>query len=472
MLNASKAFTGFARKMEADLGSRFRNLENIVQSISIGRQKDPSSGVIGGFKIPLGARSNGVYMNCDSTVGKPYWANPQVPGLRIESPPAVAARIQDALASGKTEDSIKDFVQPFMRYDEETRQYVVTPVIKGVNDSMIAGTALPYWNIGFLNKVFKQPFTTSFAKNLVSVEGFGNPWADALAIFTASFEGFGRVSNAAKGTVEMNSSNPVSSEIGQMMTDVVNLVVDYESSIEESMRATGQSGNFLSATAIADRERYANMVLERIHDALIYFGNAESGTQGLVDFAGEDSYNGTPLDDIVNDATNTHKGADVVAAMNNVIGEFLRENFYLPRKLKINCSTYVMKAMLNTTYSDEFNPDSPMQTISGRFDTKNSVGGGLQTCEWTLVADPMLDPETPFNTDNSDLFIMTVPEADSAMGEQQGLVIAPEPLKQFIVPPMYQRGGFLYTMIKRVGGVLAPIEGTVKVIRGFGYQGD
>ena len=158
--------------------------------------------------------------------------------------------------------------------------------------------------------------------------------------------------------------------------------------------------------------------------------------------------------------------------MNNVIGEFLRENFYLPRKLKINCSTYVMKAMLNTTYSDEFNPDSPMQTISGRFDTKNSVGGGLQTCEWTLVADPMLDPETPFNTDTSDLFIMTVPEADSAMGEQQGLVIAPEPLKQFIVPPMYQRGGFLYTMIKRVGGVLAPIEGTVKVIRGFGYQGD
>ena len=471
MINSSKAFTGFASKMESDLGNRFQNIDSIVQSVSIGRQKDPSSGVIGGFKLPVGARSQGVYMNCDSAVGRHYWANSQNPSLRIETAPAVSARIQDAVASGKTPEAIKESIQTYMRYDSATKQYVITPVIKGVNDSMVAGSAIPYWNIGFLNKIFKQPYTTSFAKNLVSIEGFGNPWADALAIFTASFEGFGRISNSAKSTIESNASNPVSSELGQMMTDVVNLVVDYESSIEENMRATGQNGNFLSASAIADRERYANMVLERIHDALIIFGNAESGTLGLVDVAGEDAYTGTPLNSIVTSTTNTHKGADIVNAMNEVIGEFLRANFYLPKKLKINCSTYVMKAMLSTTYSDEFNPDSPMQTIKGRFDAKNSVGGQLQTCEWSLVADPMLDPNTPFNTADSDLFIMTVPEADSALGEQQGLVIAPVPLSQFIVPPVYQRSGFLYTMIKRVGGILAPIEGTVKVIRGFGYQG-
>lgn len=474
-INTGKAFEGFSKKISEDLARRFQTVDSVISSISIGRQKDSALGGGnsggGGFKIPLGMTSQGVYMNCDTASGKSHWANPQRPALVVDSPDAVLARIQDALADGKTQDSIREDIQTYMRYDRDRGAYVVTPVIKGVNDSMIAGTAIPHWNIGYLNKIFKQPFTTSFAKNLVVKEGFGNPWADVLAIFLESFEGFGRISNAAKGTVEMNSSNPVTSQMQQMMTDVVNLVVDYETSIEENMRAGSQKGNFLSSVAIADRERYANMVLDRIHDALIIFGNQESGTLGLIDIAGEENYTGTPIDDIVNDVSNVTKGADIVEAMNGIIGEFLRENFYLPKKLKINCSTYVMKGMLNTSYSKGYSPDSPMQTISGRFDSKNSTGGGLQTCEWTLVADPMLDPSTPFNTDNSDLFIMTVPEADSALGAQQGLVIAPTPLDQFIVPPMYQRGGFLYTMIKRVGGILAPIEGTIKVIRGFGYQG-
>ena len=46
MLNAK--FTGFARKMEADLGTGSEICSRSVNSI--GRQKDPSSGVIGGFK--------------------------------------------------------------------------------------------------------------------------------------------------------------------------------------------------------------------------------------------------------------------------------------------------------------------------------------------------------------------------------------------------------------------------------------
>jgi hypothetical protein len=471
MITASKGFAKFADTFSADMDRRYPNIMKAMEGVSIGRNKDPSSGGSGSFKMGPLLQKSGVFMNTDSKV-MPYVANERKSAIRVESPPAVVRHIQDSIASGKSEADVKKEIQSTMRFDPKEGQYVVTPVIAGINDSLIGQSAINAWNIGYLTKIFKQPFSQSFAKNLVSVEGFGNPWCDAVAVFKASFEGYGRISNVARGSIETNNSNPVSSENGLIMTDIINLAVDYESSIEEQMRASGQPGNFLAGAAFGDRERYANMVLERMHDALIYFGNAETGTDGLVDVAtgGEIAYLGTPFNDIVEGASTT-KGSLIVEALNAIIAEYLRENRYMVREIKINCSTYVMKALTSTTYSQGYNPSSPMEVIKGRFDAQNSIGGGVQSCAWTLVADPMLDPETAFNPDDSDLFIMTVPSVASAMEDQNGLVISPEVLKQFIVPPLYQRGGLLYTMYKRVGGIIAPVENTVKVYRGVGFQG-
>ena len=475
MINASTGFQGFARKFETDLSSRFPNVMKSLEGVSIGRNKDSAVGNSGSYKIGPSIQKAGVYMNADSVV-KPYVANPIKSAIRIESPEPVLRYIQDSLAAGKKEDAIKGEINNFMHFDAKTGQYVITPTVKGLAganfDSLIGSTAIPYWNIGYMQKIFKQPFSQSFAKNLVSVEGFGNPWCDVVAVFKESFEGFGRISNVARGTFEQNNSNPVTNEMGVIMQDVINIAVDYESSIEEALRANGQIGNFLSPAAIGDRERYANMVLERMHDALIIFGNAETDTDGLLDLAqgGVINYTGTPFDDIVNGASTT-KGSEIVEALNAIIAEFLRENLYMPREIKISCSTYVMKALTATTYSQSYNPNSPMQVIQGRFDSQNSIGGGLQSCAWSLVADPMLDPSTPFNTEDSDLFIMTIPSVASALEDQHGLVIAPEILKQYIVPPLYQRGGMLYTMYKRVAGIIAPVANTIKVYRGVGYVG-
>ena len=475
MINASQGFQNFAKKMENDLEKRFPNILGSIENVSIGRNKDSSVGNSGSFKMGPLMQKSGVYMNCDSRVA-PYTANMLRPAIHIESPEPVLRYIQDSIASGKKEADVKKEINSFMHFDAKRGQYVITPTIKGVPgataDSLLAGTSIPYWNIGFMHKIFKQPFATSFAKNLVSIEGFGNPWCDAVAVFKESFEGFGRISNVARGTVEQNNSNPVTNETGQIMTDIINMAIDYESSIEENMRASGQPGNFLTPAVMGDRERYANMVLERMHDALILFGNAETGTQGLLDVAtgGVVAYTGTPFNDIVEDPVETTKGSKIVDALNAIIHEFLRENLYMPTEIKINVSTYVMKALTSTTYSQQYNPDSPMQVLKGRFDSAQSIGGGLQSCSWTMVADPMLDPNTPFNPNPYDLFIITVPSVRSALEDQHGLVISPEVLKQFIIPPLYQRGGLLYTMYKRVGGIIAPVENTVRVYSGVGWQ--
>ena len=80
--------------------------------------------------------------------------------------------------------------------------------------------------------------------------------------------------------------------------------------------------------------------------------------------------------------------------------------------------------------------------------------------------------QNPFNPNPYDYMFITVPTIEDAMGTQDSLVIHPELLKSYVVPALWQRTGVLYTMYKRIGGVIAPVEGTVKVITGFGYAED
>ena len=80
------------------------------------------------------------------------------------------------------------------------------------------------------------------------------------------------------------------------------------------------------------------------------------------------------------------------------------------------------------------------------------------------------DLNVNYYSNGYDLTFFTEPSVSSALGDQQGLIIMPEPLSTFIVPPMYSRQGMLYTMYSRVGGLIAPVSGTVACIQGLGYQ--
>jgi hypothetical protein len=332
------------------------------------------------------------------------------------------------------------------------------------------------WNVGWLTKIIKQPFATSHAKNLVSVESFNNPWADVIGLFKESFEGYGKLSNVARGNFKQNNSNPVSNEASQIVDEVFNISVDYESDVMEDIKAK-QTGNFITGQIKADREKYAMMVLDRMQDALIYYGSDEAGIDGLTDVAPVVQYTGTPLWNIFT-GNSTTRGSDIVRAMQTEIGNFLRENHYMAREVRINCSEYVFQALTQCVYSDNYNPDSPLQIIERNFNVKNELDGGLISVKYTVVSDTMLNPsisggeQNPFNPNNYDLFVITVPSIKDAMGEQDSLIIHPELLKSYIVPALWQRTGMLYTMYKRIGGVIAPVEGTVKVIAGFGYQGN
>lgn len=487
MLGQTKVqnFTKLKKAMENDIVGRFPNIAKHINAINIDNAR----------MSPLSAdiKSAGIGMAVDSKVcakeALPLGVNPQK-AMRTEISDATKAYIDSQMDSlmknGKTEAEahkiVQDSLEPVMGFDPATRQYVVSArppkssIAGANNDSLLEQTSIPMWNIGWLTKILKQPFATSHAKNLVSVESFNNPWADVIGMFKESFEGYGKLSNVARGNFKQNNSNPVTNEASQIVDEVFNISVDYESDVMEDIKAK-QSGNFVTSQIKADREKYAMMVLDRMQDALIYFGSDEAGIDGLADVASVETYTGTPLYEILT-GNSTNKGADIVLAMNKIVGDFLRENHYMARKVVINVSEYVFQALTQTVYSDNFNPDSPLKIIEGNFNVRNQLDDGLVSVKYEIVSDTMLNPsiaggeQNPFNPDAMDYAFITVPTIEDALsGVQDSLIIHPELLKSYVVPALWQRNGLLYTMYKRIGGVIAPVEGTVKVIKGLGYQG-
>lgn len=471
-----KEYTQWKRTMENDLVNRFPTISQNIERIDLQNSTH--------HPLTASEKASALYMHKDSRVcTKEALAHGVVAkdSLVAVMPDAtkryIDTSIEKFVAGGMPEveakHKVQDSLQTFFGYDASKGQYVVTAVPPAtdnrVNDSVLGQLAIPMWNVGVLTKVFKQPFATSHAKNLVSVESFSNPFADIVTLFKESFEGYGKISTVAKGNVKQNNSNPLTNEASQIVSDVFNLSIDYESDIWEDIKAR-QAGNFLTGQLKADRERYGAMVLDRMQDALIYFGSSEAGIDGLIDVADVQLYTGTPLYDILSSASTT-KGADIVLAMNKLIGDFLRANHYMPNELRINVSEYVFQALTQTVYSDQFDPSSPLKILSGNFKGTHELDGGLKQCKYTIISDTMLNPNTPFNPNPYDLAFMTVPSITDAMGTQDSLIIHPELLKNYVVPPLPTRNGILYTSYKRIGSIIAPIENTVGVVRGLGYQG-
>ena len=478
MLGKSKrTYDGLIAKMENEVVDRFPAISKHINAIHIDNSRmSPMSADIKSAGLFCAVDSN----KCTKEALPAGFQPTDAVVMKIsDSAKAYIDRSMDSfIKSGMDEATAKKKVQdsliPMMGYDPAKKQYIMTAVAPSadgkVHDSLLEQTSIPMWNIGWLTRIIKQPFATSHAKNLVSVESFGNAWADVIGLFKESFEGYGKLSTTAKGNVKQNNSNPVTNEASQIVDEVFNISVEYESDVMEDIKAK-QTGNFVTGQIKADREKYAMMVLDRMQDALIYYGSKEAGIDGLIDVATVEVYTGTPLYDILMGASTT-AGSDIVKAMNRLISNFLRENHYMAQELKINVSEYVFQALTQTVYSDVYNPDSPLKILSGNFKGRNELDGGLVQCKYTIVSDTMCNPNTPFNPSNYDMCFMTVPKiTDALTGTQDSLIIHPELLKSYMVPALWQRTGLLYTMYKRIGGVIAPIEGTTKVVQGLGIQG-
>jgi hypothetical protein len=386
---------------------------------------------------------------------------------------------------------VADSITKFGYFDVKTGRYVAEPVIRAVNDSILSGMQTQFWNISRIQKVFKQPFLRGYSDHLISKVGVPNIWADLVQIFTESFEGFARVSSAGHTTGDLNTTIAGKNRTGTMLSEIINLVIDYESPAPNEQKVGSQEGNWLTGTVISDRDGYANLMLEQLMVMLYYFGHPETGFEGLTQIADRDdafdyydssrppaSYlwdhdgagGGTPV--------NTTVGADLLLMLNHFIADKMEELQFLPVSCRVSCSPVLWKAFQFSMLSKIYNQNNPLSIINSAFESSNKIhatlavnsGKGLYS-SFEMVPDPMLMPHTPFNDTDEDLMFITFPTLQSELdsGGLTDLVMAPVPIDKMVLPsaPGY-RDGLVRTALKRIGSLLCPVRKTVHVISGMG----
>jgi hypothetical protein len=484
-IETSKPFQAFGEKSMDYLASRYPNIVDNggIRQISIGRTKDASAGDRSSFRVTGShAQAMGNYLETpdkmipDNMLSDPLSKRPSVE-CRISQPARdhILREIEKRVEKGETEEAaaiaVRDSVPMVKYYDTKKGCYVVEPVIKRVNDSVLPSLGTPYWNVTMLNKIFRQPFITGMSRNLVSTVGVPNVWAEIVGVYTETFEGFARLSNTAKGNVEFNASNTVGNKMHVIISELVNMVVEYETGVNEGLMA-GQAGNPLSSIAIGDRERYARLMLEQLYNAMLLFGAPEAGFDGLAQMTTEETYSGTPLNAMWADNTNVTVGAQAVKALNRIIGNAQEGLNFLPASVAINVSPTVYKVLKYAMQSDVYSYKNPLGILADGFEDSSKIATNefIKGLDFTLVPNPLCAPQTPWNRYDEDLMFITFPKVKSALEPLDDIIMSPVAIENYILPSFPQRDGLLRTMLKRVGSLMCPVEGSVKIIRGFGVN--
>lgn len=509
VINSTKSFEGFRKRAEELLYRAFPQSfdSGAVHGVHMGHQKDIDPGMKGGHRIPATPSTMAsalFFATADSMMNPALIANEDARRKTFEKrvdetlAKLATATVDSLMAKGiereKAEKQVLDSMASIGWYDKKSGTFVVERIASQVNDSVLTGLETPYWNISVLQKVFRQPFLEGYATRMVSPQSVPNMWADLVQIFTASYEGQARISSVAKGTGEHNTSVGVKNRVNTMISEVLNLVIDYESPTPNELHVLSQQGNFLGGQLVGDRDAYANLMLRTLKNNLYYYGAEEF--DGLYQIADRDAaapgaistmslYSGTPLNtiwdtDMVSAAAGLTTGAKVVKAFTYIMGEIMESLNFMPKSVRIAVSPIVYKVLKFVLTSDAFVQKSPLSFINTAFEFGNKIIGTMSTqglddvwSSFELMPDPMLGPNTPGNPNAYDLMFITFPEWQSAL-EPSGIkdvIIAPTLVENMILPsaPGY-RDGTVRTAMTRIGSILAPIERSVFCIKGFGVQ--
>jgi hypothetical protein len=497
LLNVAQPYESWKSKAEEWLVRQFpRQIEaGWYNSINLGRNSDAAVTTMGGFKTTNRAmQRSALYLEVPDVI----LSDPELilnhdaltptfmPRVQKEVQQAAEAQAQKLIRQGMKEKearaSVADAISKVGFYDEAERMYVIEPVLKSVHDSILSGMETPYWNISRIQKVFRKPILRGYADHLVFKVGVPNIWADLIQMFTGSYEGKARV--AGRTTGEFNTSIAGKSRTGTMLSEIINLVIDYEYPQENEQRIGAMEG-WLVGTELGERDVYATIMLEQLENILWYFGHDESGFLGLRQIADRDDafdyYNSAKppaqyMWEHEGDAPNTSVGADLLIMLNHFIADRMEELHFLPLNIRVSCAPVLWKALTFSMTNKMYNQNNPLSIINTAFESQEKMVGTIVSRSgkglWSsleLVADPMLAPNTPFNDTDEDLMYMTFPSLQSEMGDQDELVMAPTLIDKMVLPsaPAY-RDSQVRTAITRFGSLLCPLRKTVHILSGMG----
>lgn len=413
-------------------------------TLQIGRGSDPHYG------IPASAVTNPIYVGDGAAVGVPVGLTPEMEALYKKSPISVDIKPRFNMKTGKYD----------MVYSKSgVKTYT------GDSGELIAAQAISPWNASYFPQLFKQPLLYSHARDLVKRLGGTNPWGEVQNLQLAAYSGWGLID--AAGSVAANLKQNVNVQGGIMSSAIINIKVFFNYTVEEMERAKGSNGSPFAGSLMAEKQKYAQYVIDMITDYLTYYGNEETNTLGLLDVNGETSWAGQTLEEIAADASNTNKGYTMYQALAKAITDFMDASQNKFDVVRVAMSPKAYNLLTSVPYSNTYEPKSALKIFEENFNAGVTKSGSTPKVEF--FSDPFLAANTEFNPSMSDKLIITAPEIGAGTDDaKQDMLLLGVPLENFTYPVYPNAYDQQHAVLRRFAGIFAPVAIAVKCYTGFG----
>lgn len=413
-------------------------------TLQIGRASDPK------FGVPASAVTNPIYVGDGRAVGVPVGLTPEMEALFKKSPISVNIKPQFNVRTGKYD----------MVYSKSgVKTYT------GDSGELIAAQAISPWNASYFPQMFKQPLLYSHARDLVKRLGGTNPWGEVQNLQLAAYSGWGLID--AAGSVAANLKQNVNVQGGIMSSAIINIKVFFNFTVEEMERAKGSNGSPFAGSLMAEKQKYAQYVIDMITDYLTYYGNEDTNTLGLLDVNGETSWAGQTLEEIAADDSNTNKGYTMYQALAKAITDFMDASQNKFDVVRVAMSPKAYNLLTSVPYSNTYEPKSALKIFEENFNAGVTKSGSTPKVEF--YSDPFLAANTEFNPSMSDKLVITAPEIGAGPDDaKQDMLLLGVPLENFTYPVYPNAYDQQHAVLRRFAGIFAPVAIAVKCYTGFG----
>ena len=441
--------------MKLTVGSGFNKLAGLVDSfvgkdvglskalgdceMAVGLASDP------GFGVPASAADSVVFMGDEAHLGEKH----------------INAAVE-AMLKAHPEN-----VQIHPSYNTNTKKWDMDWKMAGDEGfDPLAGQVISPWNIAFLSKVWKEPLAYSRAKEMVRTEHAGNnPFAEFFTLFLEQYAGWGVIGQT--GSLQNNMTNDVNVKNGMLTAPIINMMGTYTLTLEEQKR-----GNWgaLNSSPLSRKQSYLNYVMDMMDAIMIYYGNEETGTKGLLDINPVQLWDtGKSMKEIFNSNTSTTRGSDAFRLIAGKINDFLKDADNKFSKIKIAISPEAFNYLTSMPYSDVYDATTAMETFAKSYLAGKGPNGSTPTIEW--VAEPLLKANSLVNPNPFDYMVISAPEIGGGpSNESQPTNFYATALNKFVFPVIPGMYNHQYKTLRRVAGIIAPIPAATRVYAGFGVQ--
>lgn len=434
-----KQFAGMQTKIENVIDSD-RGLAKAMAGcdLAVGLSSEPE------FGVPAHAASSAMYLGDSAYMGEKHTSE------------AVEAMLK----------ADKDKVQIRPKYNPATGRFDMDFMLAGDEGfDPLAGQLFSPWNIAFLSRVWKRPLSYSRAQEMVRKEHAGNnPFAEIFTLFLEDYAGWGVIGQT--GEFQNNMTNDVNVKNGMMSAPIINMMGTYSLTLEEKARKTWGAAQ---DSPLARKQQYLNFVMDMMDANLIYYGNPDTNTKGLLSINPIESWAvGKSMKDLFTGLSTT-RGSDAYRLIAAAINDFLTNADNKYDSVKIAMSPEAYNYLTSMPYSDVYDATTAMQTFAKAYLAGKGPNGGTPTVEF--VADPMLKANSIFNPNSYDYMVITAPEIGAGPDdEKQPTNFYATCLDKFVFPVIPGMYNEQYKTLRRVAGIIAPIPQAVKVYSGFGVQ--